>query len=74
MLHICKPLLYKGKVIVVDSGFVLQIELLHLRRRECRAALSSRSAVTGRKIPGDLINRYFLDKEVGDVYMLEADI
>ena len=49
VIWMCKSLFSTGKYVVMDSVFVLQMGLLHLRRRERMLAISSRSASIGRE-------------------------
>ena len=50
MFCVYEPLFSMRKYVVMDSGFLLQIGLLHLWQREYMPVLSSRSAGIGQKV------------------------
>ena len=73
MLLMCELIFYMVKYVVADSGFCVLNGIVALAAKGVYAsALIEKSWYRIKSVPGYLIDRYFADKEVGYVDMLEA--
>jgi hypothetical protein len=73
MLRMCKPIFGAGKAVVFDSGFCVAKGIVELAARGVYGgALIKKRRYWPKSVPGDLIDRHFADKEVGDYDMLET--
>ena len=73
MIQVCEPLFYMVKAVVMDSFLCVSNEIVDLAAKGlCYWALTKKHGYCPKSVPGDLIGRNFLDKEVEDVDMLEA--
>ena len=75
VLHMCEPLFSMVKSIVMNSGFFVANVIVSLAAKGLYAcALIKKRRYWPKSVRGDLIDRKFAEKEVGDVDMLEAAI
>ena len=73
MLWVCEPLFSTGKDVVVDSIFCVTCGIVALAAKGVYAGtLVKKRRYWPKSVLGDRIDRNFVDKEVGDVDMLEA--
>ena len=73
MICIRKPLFYIGVSILMDSGFCAANGIVALVPKGVYVgALIEKPQNWPKSVPGDLIDRNFADKEVGDEDILEA--
>jgi hypothetical protein len=73
MLRMCEPIFSTGKCVVLDSGFCVAKGITALHNHGVYAgALIKKRKYWPKAVPGDAIDRYFRDKNVGDVAMLDA--
>ena len=73
MLRMCEPIFSTGKCVVLDSGFCVSKGITALLEFGVyAAALIKKWKYWPKGVPGDAIDKYFSDKDVTHVDMLEA--
>ena len=73
MLRICEPIFSTGMCVVIYSGFCVSKGITALLEVGVYAAeLIKKLKYWPKGVPGDAINKYFADKDVTHVDMLEA--
>ena len=73
LLCLCKKLFGTGKVVILDSGFCVLTGLIALRKVGVFAgALIKKRRYWPKHVPGDMIDEYFKDKDVGEVDSLKG--
>ena len=73
MLQMCEPIFSTGKCVVLDSGFCVSKGITALLEVGVyAAALTKKQKYWPKGVPGDAIDKYFSDKDVTHVDMLEA--
>ena len=73
MLRMCEPIFSTGKCAVLDSGFCVSKGITALLEVGVyAAALIKKRNYWPKGVPGDAIDKYFSDKDVTHVDMLEA--
>ena len=73
MLRICEPIFSTGKCVVLDSGFFVSKEITALLEFSFYASkIIKKPNYWPKSVPGDAIHKYFADKDVTHVDMLEA--
>ena len=73
MLWMCEPVFYRGKYVVVDSGFCFKNGIVALAANGVYAgALVKKHQYWPQIVPVDLVDQHYVDKVIGDVDILEA--
>ena len=73
LLRLCRKLYGTGKVVILDSGFCVLAGLIALRKVGVFAgALIKKRRYWPKHVPGDMIDDYFKDKDVGEVDSLKG--
>ena len=73
MLRMCDPIFSTSRCVVLDSGFCVSKGITALLEFGVySAALIKKRKYWPKGVPGDAIDKYFADKDVTHVYMLEA--
>ena len=73
VLRICEPIFSTGKWVVLDSGFCVSKGVTALLKVSVyAAALVKKRKYWPKGVPGDAIDKYFSDKDVTHVDILEA--
>ena len=69
----CEPIFSTGKCVVLDSGFCVSKGITDLLDFGVyAAAIIKKQKYWPKGVPGDTIDKYFVDKDVTHVDMLEA--
>ena len=67
LLRLCKPLLFTGKVVVLDSGFCVLRAIVELKKLGVfAAAVIKKRRYWPKYVKGEEINAYMADKEIGE--------
>ena len=73
LLRMLKSIFHTGRYIILDSGFCVLKALIELKKRGVfAAALIKKRRYWPTRVPGDAMERYFLDKAVGEVDAIEG--
>ena len=73
MLSMCSPTFGSGKYIVLDSKFCVAKGITDLEVKGVYVeGLIKNQSYWPKRVPGDLIDTHFEDKEVSDVLMIEV--
>ena len=73
MLQMCEPIFSTGECVVLDSGFFVSKGITALLEfGVCTAALIKKQKYWPKGVQGDAIDKYFADKDVTHVDILEA--
>ena len=75
LLRLCKQLFGTGKIVILDSGFCVLKALIALRKKGVFAgALIKKRRYWPKYVPGDMIDDYFKEKEVGSTDSLKGTL
>ena len=67
LLRLCKPLLFTGKVVVLDSGFCVLRAIIELKKLGVfAAAVIKKRRYWPKHVDGNAMNEYMADKEIGE--------
>ena len=73
MLRMCEPIFWAGKDVILGSGFCVAKGIVQLEAKGVDdRALIKKHCFWPWNVKCGAIDRYFVDKEVGDCGMLEA--